>query len=170
MARKRWLVVVAGGAAIGLSAATAYSVLVPNAGGTMVRRDIRTETVFNTYTGAFNPLPNAVINVAVPPNQTRLITAQFSAESGCTGAANQWCAVRIMAKDTNTGAVVELHPQVGADFHYDSVAADLTEAHSMTRTIRLGSGAYLVYVERATSAAGVVFRLDDWTFMVDTNS
>ena len=169
MITKRWIAVVGGGAAVVLAASTAYAVLVPNAGGSMTRRDIRTETAVNVYTGPFALLPGAAVSVTVPGGATRLITASFFAESGCTGPPGTWCTARILAKETTSGAVTGFHPTSGVDFSFDSAADDYLESHAMARTARLKTGTYTVYLERATTGGGTSFHLDDWTFMVDTN-
>jgi hypothetical protein len=170
MTTKRSIVLIAGAAAMGLSAATAYAVLVTNTGGSLTRRDIRTETAASSYSGVYAPLPGAAVPVTVPSGQSRLFTASFFAESGCTGPGGTSCTLRILAKESVSGTITGLNPTSGVDFAFDSAAGDSLESHAMARTVRLGGGSYTIYVERATTSPGTTFLLDDWTFMVDTNT
>jgi hypothetical protein len=155
-------------AVIGVSA-TAYAALTSGSGGGIVRKDYRTENAPNTYSGAFAPLPGAVIAIAVPGGATRLLTARFTAETRCTGAANTWCSARVMVKLVG-GGVQEMQPVAGLDFAFDSVGSDGLEGHAMTRHLRVPAGQYNVYVERATTNAATTLRLDDWNFELDQNA
>jgi hypothetical protein len=167
MRTNRWVALIVSVAVVGVSA-TAYAALTSGSGGGFVRTDYRTENAPNTYSGAFAPLPGAIIGVAVPAGATRLLTARFTAESRCTGAANAWCSARVMVKLVN-GAAQEMQPVAGLDFAFDSVGSDGLEGHAMTRHLRVPAGQYNVYVERATTNAATTFRLDDWDFEVNQN-
>ena len=156
-------------AAAMLGGTVAYALLTGNVGGTTIQVQSRTENAASfTNVAAFNNLPGALISVAVPAGTSRLITARFTAESQCTGLAGRYCSVRVVAF-TATGGVIELNPQAGLDYAFDSVASDNWEGNALERSIRLGPGTYRIVVQRAVNVAGTLFRLDDWHFRVDLN-
>jgi hypothetical protein len=148
---------------------TAIAVLTASAGGTTIQVQNRAENAPSfTNVAAFTNLPGAVVSVTVPAGTTRLITARFTAESLCTGIANRWCSVRVVVF-TPGGGVIELNPQAGINYAFDSVASDNWEGNALERSIRLPAGTYRVQVQRAVSIAGTGFTLDDWHFRVDLN-
>lgn len=152
-----------------LGGSAALAVLTFSNGGTTVLVQNRAETnPSSTNVAAFSDLPGAVISVTVPAGTSRLISARFTAESQCTGVAGRWCSVRVVASPAS-GAIIELNPQSGIDYAFDSTATDQWEGNALERSIRLGPGTYRVRVQRAVSVAGTVFRLDDWHFRVDLN-
>ncbi|MDX6287069.1 MAG: hypothetical protein QOG53_2554 [Frankiales bacterium] len=170
MSTKRWLALVVSVTAISVVASVAaYAAVTSGSGGSEVRKDYRTQDAVATFTGPFTAINASVIPVAIPSGQSRLLTGRFSGESRCTGVANTWCAIRIMVKDTVSGIAVEMEPAVGVDFAFDTVGGDGSEAHAITRFLRVPGGSYNVYVERATTNGGTAFQLDDWAFEVEQN-
>ena len=159
------------GAAGLLGVSTALAVLVATSGGGLLQVENRSENaVLATSTAFFVDIPGANAVVTVPGETTRLVTARFTGESRCAGTAGRWCSVRIVATHVTTGVSTELNPVAGIDFAFDSVATDLWESNAIERSIRLGAGTYRVRGQRAVSAAGVTFFLDDWHFRVETNT
>ncbi len=157
-------------------AATAVAVLTADVGGQQLRVDIRESTdASSTNSTAFVDVPGANIAVVVPTGVTRLFEASFFAESRCFGAttSGQWCSVRIIASDA-TGAVVELRPESGLDYAFDTDMVtstdDLYEGNAVSRARRLTAGTWRIRVQRAVTNAGTTFRLDDWLFSVRTDS
>lgn len=152
-----------------LGGTAAVAVLTASSGGTTVQVQNRAETnPSTTNVAAFTDLPGAVISVTVPAGTTRLIGARFTAESQCTGLTNRYCSVRIVATPAS-GGIIELNPQSGIDYAFDTAGSDQWEGHALERSIRLPAGTYRVRVQRAVNVAGTVFRLDDWHFRVDLN-
>jgi hypothetical protein len=146
------------------------------AGGAIDRVGIVTETVANTYTpGGANPAPNtfvtlpgAVITLDVPPGQSRLFVAQYTAESACysaAGAGGNFCQVRILIGG------VEGNPAAGADFAFNSndngtETAGSWESLTVTRSRRISNTtsaplAVSIVVQRTTTSVATSLRLDD---------
>ena len=168
--KKRWLTVLAALTAVGVLSSTAFAVLTTQSGSTFLRRDVKTETTSNTYSGiTFSPLPGAAIAIGWSSG-TRLISATFSAESVCDGGEDDWCSTRIIVRNNSSGAITELHPQASLNFAFDTANLWGPEAHSMSRMIRLGAGSWTFYVQRNNSDTGMDFTLDDWLFQVDQNA
>jgi hypothetical protein len=162
----------------GALGATALAVGTGDTGRGEVRIDVRRETApTTTMLTSYQPLPGARVLVQVPPGQSRLVTARFTAESSCSSpAANEWrfCAVRIVAEGPVTG-LTELEPRAAsiADFAFDTDEPrsnhDGWESHAIERSIRLNAGSYQVYVQRAVTSSATAFSLDDWHFAVEQN-
>jgi hypothetical protein len=158
---------------------TAAAVLTGNAGGQQLRVDKRAQNAATTTSSTtFVDLPGANVVVGVPAHQSRLYDVPFFAESRCAGpGGGGWCSVRIIATNIATGNSVELNPQAGIDYAFDSDMAgatdDLFEGHGMERSIRLPGGAngaqYRIRVQYAVTNATIGFRLDDWHLAVITN-
>ena len=163
----------------GALAGTAAAVLTADAGGAQLRVDKRTNNVPSiTKSTTFIDLPGANVVVNVPKNQSRLYDVPFFAESQCAGpGGGGWCSVRIIATSLNTGASVELNPQAGVDYAFDSDMAgatdDLYEGHGMERSRRLPGGpngaSYRIRVQYRVTNNTIAFRLDDWHLAVLTN-
>jgi hypothetical protein len=72
---------------------------------------------------------------------------------------------------------VELGPQTGLDYAFDSDMAaatdDLWEGHAMNRAARLSGGAngssYRIRVQYAVTSTTISFTLDDWLLSVRTD-
>ena len=85
--------------------------------------------------------------------------------------------MRIIATNIATGGSIELNPQAGMDYAFDSDMAgavdDLFEGHGMERSRRLPGGAhgtnYRIRVQYAVTNNTIGFRLDDWHLAVHTN-
>jgi len=161
----------------GALAGTAAAVLTVDAGGAMLRVDKRTDNVPRTTSATnWTNLPGAAIGVFVPANTSRLLDVPFFAESQCAGPNAGNCAVRIIA--TSPNGTVELNPQAGADYAFDSdmpgALNDLAEGHGMERSKRLPGGedgtAYVIRVQYAVVDPQSVFTLDDWHLAVHTNA
>ncbi len=161
-------------AACGALAATASALLTGSSGGTQVQMHNRAETTASTSSAtAWNTLPGSAISVSVP-SSGRLVNARFTAESYCNGPNSGYCTVRILARNTQTGAIVELNPASSTDFAFDSDASgaanDLWESQAIERSRRLGGGLYRIYVERRVTSNSITFRLDDWHFAVELSA
>jgi hypothetical protein len=160
----------------GALAGTATAVLTADTGGAEIRVDKRTQNV-PTTTGATNwvNLPGATVPVSVPANSSRLYDVPFFAESQCNGPNAGGCVLRIIAIGPN--GTVELNPQAGADYAFDSDMAgaldDLREGHGLERSKRLPGGEngtnYVIQVQFAVVNPQSVFTLDDWHLAVHTN-
>lgn len=161
----------------GALAATATAILTASSGGAQLRVDKRTSnTPSTTSSAAWVDLPGASVGVTVPIGTSRLFDVPFFAESRCTGPGSAgWCAVRIVAVNSTTGAVTELSPVTGMDYAFDSDMAttsdDLWEGHGMERSGRLAGGTtYIIKVQYAVTANTISFWLDDWHLAVHTNA
>jgi hypothetical protein len=154
---------------------TALAVLSGSAGGAQLQMQNRGENVATvTSSTVFNNVPGAAVVVTVPAGNTQLINARFTAESGCARAIPALggsCSVRIVAQRFG-GATVELNPQAGIDYAFDSVAnaTDRLEGHALERSIRLTAGTYAIRVQRAVTSNAITFRLDDWHLAVEKSA
>ena len=175
---KRISIIAGALAAAGILAATASAVITADTGGAEVRVDKRTNNAPSSTSNTFwSDVPGASLVVNVPANTSRLYDVPFFAESQCVGPASGACSVRIIAVNIATGGVIELNPQAGADYAFDSDMAgaldDLAEGHGMERSRRLLGGAngtnYQIEVQYAVTNANSVFTLDDWHLAVHTN-
>jgi hypothetical protein len=154
-------------------------VLMAYAGGQQLRVDKRTQNVATqTSSTVYVDLPGANLNVNVPANQSRLFDVTFFAESYCSGPEGGFCSVTIIAPNVATNVSVELKPQAGLDYAFDSDMEpggthDFWEGNGMERSARLPGGpngtTYKIRVRYATSLNNLVFRLDDWHLTVATN-
>jgi hypothetical protein len=158
---------------------TAAAVLTSDSGGAQVRVDKRTSNLStSTKSTTFVDVPGANVRVSIPPDQTRLYDVPFFAESRCfwPGSGGQ-CSIRIIATNVANGASVELNPQAGLDYAFDSDMAgaldDRLEGHGLERSRRLPGGpngaTWAIRVQYAVTNANLVFTLDDWHLAVLTN-
>lgn len=153
---------------VGLGGGVAFAALNVFGSGSMTQHIVRTENAASFYSGnAYQTF--AVQSVGVPGGTTRLITSRFTSESLCAGNAGSYCSIRILIRNNATGALVEMFPRASTDFAFDSVSSDNWESNSVERTIRVGAGSYSVWLQRAVVGTAT-FRLDDWTFTVDSNT
>jgi hypothetical protein len=160
-----------------LASGAAFAVLSFESGGSIQRVVIaRGGSLSPSTSTSYVSIPGASIGVFVPSGTSRLIMARYSAESACYGGSgDQWCSIRIVARNNATGAITELQPAAeGADldFAFDSndggdESRTSWEGHSMDRSARLGAGSYTIRAERAVSSSAVTFDLDDWSFTVE---
>jgi hypothetical protein len=158
---------------------TAAAVLTSDTGGAEVRVDKRTESApFVTNATTFVDVPNMRVDVAIPPNQTRLYDVPYFAESRCDGPQNGICSIQIIATNLANGQVVELNPVAGIDYAFDSdpagaATADFDEGHGMERSRRLPGGpngaTWRIRVRAAVTNANTQFRLDEQHLAVHTN-
>jgi hypothetical protein len=164
--------------ATGVLTGTAAAVLTGDVGGAEIRVDKRQDNALRiTRSTNFIDLPGANVVVNVPANTSRLYDVPFFAESRCGGAGAGLCNVRIIATNLATGGSVELKPQAGADYAFDSDMAgaidDLYEGHGMERSHRLPGGPngtqYRIRVQWRVSNVNTFFSLDDWHLAVHTN-
>jgi hypothetical protein len=102
----------------------------------------------------------------------------FFAETSCAGPQAGGCSVRIIAINLQTGQPVELNPQAGFDYAFDSdmpgASNDLLEGHGMERSIRLagdGNGGtdYQIEVQYGVTNPNSQFTLDDWHLAVEAS-
>jgi len=153
---------------------TALAVVSTSNGGAQLQMLNRGDNVPSvTSSTTFSDVPGAARVVGVPSGATRLINARFTAESQCTRAIlpvlGGGCSTRIVAQRIG-GATVELNPQAGLDYRFDTVASDGQEGHAMERSIRLGAGTYVIRAQRAVTSNAVSFRLDDWHLAVEVSA
>jgi hypothetical protein len=163
---KKSLLVVVGVATAVLVGTGAQAVLTGVTGTISDQQKFLNETVaWGTGSAAYVDVPGAATAIAVPSGTRRMLDTRFTAESSCTGGSG-WCSVRIVLIRPN-GTLLELNPQSGTDFAFDSPGSDLWEAHAIERTSPyLAAGTYRVKVQAAT-VGGSSLRLDDWTFAVE---
>ncbi len=102
-------------------------------------------------------VPATGVGFSIPAR--RIITASFSAESQCLGGG--WCAVRVLYS-RNGGPLVELAPQSGTDYAFDS-DGDAWDQHTVQRSsatyVPAGNIRVVVQAMRVGSTS---FRLDDY--------
>jgi hypothetical protein len=155
-----------------LASGAAFAVLSLTSGGSIERVAVARETTATTSSStSFVDIPGASVAVFVPSGTSRLFLARYSAESACSGGTG-YCSVRIVARNSSTGAITELQPASGSDFAFDSTdagreTASSWESHSMDRSNRLGAGSYTIRAQRAVTSASTTFRLDDWSLTVE---
>lgn len=156
-------------ALLGLTAGTAYA-LVTNSTGTFSERQYfaTNDAPFGVTaaSGVWQNVPGMVRTVSVPSGTTRLLNARFTAESFCSG--GSWCSVRVVYINASTGATVELYPQAGTNYAFDSPGTDAWEGHALERNSRtfLAAGTYRVQVQAAEVGASS-FSLDDMHLAVE---
>jgi hypothetical protein len=154
-----------------LLAGTSFAGIVALSGSGLISRQIKTQTDSSAHSGrAFASLPGALVVVTVPTGASRLVAARFTAESQCSGPAENYCAVRIVAFNPSTRTILEFNPQAGINHVFHRTASDRFESHSIARAARLGPGSYSIIVQRATTLDAMTFVLDDWIFEVDLSS
>lgn len=138
-------------------------------GGSQVQTKVATSTG-NWSTGTqltWENITGATLHVNVPGGESRLVTARFSAESACSAAGVEaWCAMRIVAKKPGS-SLVQLFPNSGSDFAFDSPGGEAWEGNSVTRSRRLGAGSWDIWVQGMSVGSGGSMALDDWHFEVD---
>jgi hypothetical protein len=164
---KKTLLIGFGVLAMVLVGTGAQAVLTARAGTVTDHQQYVHETnAWQTSAAAFVDVPGASVAVTVPTGTRKMIDARFTAESQCGGGG--WCSVRIVVVRSN-GTVLELDPQSGTDFAFDSGAgADNWESHAIERTSPyLPAGSYRVKVQAGTTAGANLIRLDDWTLAVE---
>src|SRR5215217_4283088 len=95
--KRHTIAIVVATVALTLTTTTATAVLVGFTGGSMIQREVRTETAAASYSRTvFAIIPRAELGVNVPSGSFRLVTACFTAESSCSGTVGGWCSVRIV--------------------------------------------------------------------------
>jgi hypothetical protein len=129
--------------------------------------------VVMTATAFANFPATASTTVPVPPGQSRLIIATFTAESACSSptlTTAGWCSMRILIDG------VEGAPVAGTDFAFNTheladEGPNSWESLSMTRWRRVTNTStvtlnVVVQVQGANTASMLIHRLDDWTLLV----
>jgi hypothetical protein len=127
-------------------------------------------TAFESRATSFQTLPGSELTVGIASGASRLVEARFMAESSCFGGTvGNWCTVRVVARNISTGAIVELNPEAGADFQFDTVtqANDRREGHAIERSRRFGAGGWNVSIQLRTTSVSTTLRVDDWHFAVE---
>ncbi|HET7328204.1 MAG TPA: hypothetical protein VFJ14_13065 [Nocardioidaceae bacterium] len=109
----------------------------------------------------------AATSISVPPGQRGLMVAHFAAESLCRGLAG-YCSARIRMDG------IEMVPQSGTNFAFDSAGGDARESHAMERTISgVSEGIHVFAVEWTLVCYPTgtdcprSFSVDDWVFDVE---
>jgi hypothetical protein len=153
-------------------AAGGFAATVSATGGVLLQVDTRSNRDgITTTSDILTSLPEAQIKIKVPAaGGSRLIVARFSAASNCAGASWGFCSARIVALNSGTNVITELHPQ-GVGGNFDSVAStnpesDYKESHSIERSIRLNPGNYAIRVQWSVSGQNNVFAITDWHLTV----
>lgn len=147
-----------------LSTAPAAADIRLQADGGVRRLSITTETGTHTY--AVSDRVVAVATIEPPLDTPGFLVATFTAESVCTGSPGGYCNIIIYCGE------VELHPQSGTNFAFDSVGPTSYSSnwHSLSVTRRsdvdINLGGLCTVVENLVGGA-TAFRLDDWTFKVE---
>ena len=123
MLKRFWFAASAVAAIALFGTSVAVALLVASAGGSTILVQNRSNNV-PTVTGgvAFADIPGANVVVGVGAGTSRLVTARFTGESLCIGAANlagRWCSVRVVATNA-AGVTQELNPVAGIDFAFDT--------------------------------------------------
>jgi hypothetical protein len=168
MSRIRKSLLVGLGVAALVLVGTAANAVLTGVSGTYSdqQRFVNETNAWSTGAAAFVDVPGAVTTITVPSGTRRMIDARFTAESQCSGGGG-WCSVRIVIVRP-TGGLLELNPQSGTDFAFDSTGADNWESHAIERTSSyLPAGSYRVKVQAGVVAGASSLRLDDWTFAVE---
>jgi hypothetical protein len=159
-----------------LASGAAFGVLTFTSGGSIERVVIaRGNDASSSIATSFVDIPGASVQVFVPSGTSRLIMARYSAESVCSGGSSDaFCSVKIVARNSTTGADTELKPANDGGFAFDSTdvgreTSASWESHSVDRSDRLGAGSYTIRAQRASISKGAAptFRLDDWSFTVE---
>jgi hypothetical protein len=123
-----------------------------------------------TTSGSYTNLTSA--SITIPTFQSGYLLATLSGESRCTGTVGAWCTVRMLVVHPFWGAFA-MHPDVGNNFAFDSVAGsdDRWESHSMQRIsdgIYSNPGLETMQVDVEWAVFGnATFALDDWLFKVE---
>jgi hypothetical protein len=110
-------------------------------------------------------VPGMVATVTVPAGTRRLLNARFTAESQCIGSG--YCSARVIY--TRGTSTVELYPQSGTDYAFDSGSTDSWEGHALERDTRYfpSAGTYTVRVQAAQVGTVSTYRLDDTHLTVE---
>jgi hypothetical protein len=152
-------------------AGASFAGIVALSGSGLISRQIKTQTDSTAHSGsAFAAVPGAFVIVTIPAGSTRLVVARFTAESQCSGPAENYCAIKIIALNRTTRGITELNPKAGLNHVFHRTASDQFESHSIARAGRLPAGSYSLIVQQATTLNAMTFVLDDWMFEVDVSS
>jgi hypothetical protein len=125
------------------------------------------EDPFGTSSLAYVLVNHIQVEVTGP---NKLVTANFSAESTCEdGAAEEWCSIRLVARNKFTLVETPLAPDSGDDYAFDAVngTSEEYEGHAVERSARLPAGTYYIRVEALVTDADTNFFVDDWHLHVE---
>jgi len=129
-------------------------------------RYVNESNAWSTSAAAFVDVPGATTTITISSGTRRMLDVRYTAESQCGGSGG-WCAVRAVVVRPN-GTLLELNPQSGTDFAFDSAGADNWESHAIERTSSyLPAGTYRVKIQAGVVAGATSLRLDDWTLAVE---
>lgn len=114
--------------------------------------------------GSFANIPGAYTTITVPPGQTALVIARFTAESSCTtGGASNYGSVRLVLNGS------EMAPVAGTDFAFDtseSEPGDSRESHAVERfEMGVAPGTHTVVAQWQTDCSAL--EIDDWTLVAE---
>lgn len=162
-----------GGVVGGVAIASHSSTHVLYSGKTQVSEYIATESQPSVYSSpSWQAVSGSSRTVSVPSGSTRLLVANFTAESVCDGTSGNWCSVRIVARKSGSTTKYEFYPRVvGPDyFGFDSPdgGGSMTdwESHAISRARSFPSGTWYVSVEASVVGSGTSLRLANWFFSV----
>lgn len=156
-----------GGAALGVAT------MVESSGGIQKVKVVREDAEAHTASQSFVTIPGASVPFVVPAGERGLFLARFSGTSWC-GANDDagQCLVRIVAQNTDTGAVRELGPITDSGDLFDGPTSSDFESHSIERSGVVGSGTWIVKAQfrgndpfDATPDTGVFIR--NWSLVVE---
>jgi len=154
-----------------LAGGTAFALFTSDSGGAIDSVMIdRSDSITTTGSTSYVRIPSASHRVIIPSGG-RLVMARFSAESWCFGGP-AWCSIRIVAYpelgDTTMRELLS-RQAFPLDFRFDSTFdGGGEESYSMDRSLRLETGSYVIRAEYAVSHSDALFRLDDYSFIVET--
>lgn len=130
--------------------------------------DVATGVDPQQFEAAWAPIAGSTVTVSVPSGPWRLASSTFSGETFCTGPANTWCSVRIVARRPGTtDPWGEFYPRVGHGAVLDAAGSDNWEGHSLDRSKTLAPGTWSVRAEGRTSHDGVTMFVSDWHHRVE---
>ncbi len=166
--RKRFALIAALLAGACLSAPV-FAAPVVTTGGAVIKVYNKSDVEdFSTSSLTYVLLNQIQVDVTGP---SKLITANFSAESTCQGGgAAQYCSIRLVARNKTTLAATRLAPDSSNDYAFDAVTEsgnDWYEGHAVERSARLPAGTYYIRVEALVTNASTDFDVDDWHLHVE---
>jgi hypothetical protein len=125
-------------------------------------------TGVHTAGATFADVPGAQVSVQVPDGVYANLTARFTAESECAGAASTWCSVRILVSKDG-GGFVEMYPNTGDDAAFDAASDDRWESHAIERLYFGDPGSTYTFKVQSTRVGSTEFYLDDWSLVAETD-
>ena len=129
---------------------------------------IATGTAAITTISGLGDLAGSSTAVVVPAGSQAVISAEFSAETACSGGSG-YCLAQILVDGT------PMAPNAGTDFAFDSTDGSTEtggswESHSMQRVSAVvPAGSHTVTVQVGTTINTTSLRVDDWTLFIEAH-